>query len=226
MNTSLPRMFSLKRTETSPSSNRVTATSPSGTRSLSQIACASFMLAFPAKMRTGSKREPPWLARASRGRGSPNDQRRSEDRRREPGSVRPPHRLAGAGGLEPPDARYKVSCLTAWPRPTNERGFRDGPSRGLGPRVGVLATGQRRTARRKAGGMYWGGWVESTPASGRTGYPIGSKSDGGTRQSPAFHVFVGWGWQRGHCGSPPGNRRPRPIDELAAWLPRSGARGP
>ena len=37
------------------------------------------------------------------------------------------HEVAGAGGFEPPNARAKVSCLTAWPRPTNERGFRHGP---------------------------------------------------------------------------------------------------
>src|SRR5204863_8903319 len=45
--------------------------------------------------------------------------------------------MAGAGGFEPPDARSKVSCLTAWPRPTNRTGFRHGPvplarSRGVG----------------------------------------------------------------------------------------------
>src|SRR5690242_20353622 len=37
-----------------------------------------------------------------------------------------PREMAGAGGFEPPDARSKVSCLTAWPRPTNRTGF---PSR-------------------------------------------------------------------------------------------------
>src|SRR5689334_22164323 len=59
MNTSLPRMFSLKRTDTSPSSKRATSTSPSGTLRRSQIAAARRRLALPAKMRHGSKRNLP-----------------------------------------------------------------------------------------------------------------------------------------------------------------------
>src|SRR5262245_62399225 len=39
----------------------------------------------------------------------------------------PRQKMAGAGGFEPPNAGAKVPCLTAWPRPTNERGFRHGP---------------------------------------------------------------------------------------------------
>ena len=51
----------------------------------------------------------------------------------QPGPSPPaPAELAGAGGFEPPYARAKVSCLTAWPRPTNERGFRCGPPNEMG----------------------------------------------------------------------------------------------
>src|SRR6185369_14305102 len=134
-----------KRTETSPSSKRATSTSPSGTLSLSQIACASLRLAFPAKMRTGSKREPPWRTRRHRGASHPLCRREPRGSNAvEPGSIPLPQKLAGAGGFEPPDPRSKVSCLTAWPRPTNERGFRHGPfpwlvARALGAGCWLLA---------------------------------------------------------------------------------------
>src|SRR6516225_4558241 len=55
MNTSLPRMFSLKRTETSPSSKRDTTASPTGTFRRLQIADVSLWLDVPEKMRQGSK---------------------------------------------------------------------------------------------------------------------------------------------------------------------------
>src|SRR5262245_896573 len=73
-NTSLPRMFSLKRTETSPSSKRVTEASPIGTLSFAQIAAASLRLALPAKMRTGSKRGPPMLRASCAAPSDRNDQ--------------------------------------------------------------------------------------------------------------------------------------------------------
>src|SRR5439155_24480981 len=50
---------SLNLTETSPSSNRDTSASPSGTFRFSQIETASRRLALPAKRRQGSTRDPP-----------------------------------------------------------------------------------------------------------------------------------------------------------------------
>src|SRR5438876_6577169 len=116
MNTSLPRMFSLKRADTSPSSKRETSASPSGTLSLSQIDLASVMLALPAKIRHGSTSGYLLKALNDRSRGpkpppqrddgvrSVHDGRRSwragsphARRTRRPG-------MAGAGGFEPPDA--------------------------------------------------------------------------------------------------------------------------
>src|SRR5260221_5193962 len=122
MNTSPPRMFSLKRTDTSPSSKRDTTTSPSGTLRRAQMACASRWLAEPAKMLQGSN--------GPRG-GCGSDVRcvlqEFTAGQPEASPPAPGAEMAGAGGFEPPYARAKVSCLTAWPRPTNERGFRYGP---------------------------------------------------------------------------------------------------
>src|SRR5262245_15113889 len=138
MNTSLPRMFSLKRTETSPSSKRVTTASPTGTLRRLQIASVSLWLDVPEKMRQGSTADLrcaaghalATCANARRRRARPwtrwNDDGmwRSDSR----GRIHPaPAKMAGAGGFEPPYAGAKVPCLTAWPRPTNERGFRHGP---------------------------------------------------------------------------------------------------
>src|SRR5262245_13091120 len=57
-------MFSLKRTETSPSSNRDTIASPTGTLRRLQIAAVSLWLAVPEKMRQGSNSDLRLEARA------------------------------------------------------------------------------------------------------------------------------------------------------------------
>src|SRR6516164_1027585 len=103
MNTSLPRMFSLKRTETSPSSKRDTTASPTGTFRRLQIADVSLWLDVPEKMRQGSKAN---LRFAAWAQGAGDGGRRTRLPRR---------KVAGAGGFEPPNAGAKVPCLTAWP---------------------------------------------------------------------------------------------------------------
>src|SRR6516164_7686629 len=153
MNTSLPRMFSLKRTETSPSSKRDTTASPTGTLRRLQIAAVSLWLAVPEKMRLGSTAVPPPKTDDARSRVCRAATTRAHDEsattRLHPvfsghvtaGADRPApaSKMAGAGGFEPPYAGAKVSCLTAWPRPTNERGFRHGPP--AVKRGGVKAAG-------------------------------------------------------------------------------------
>src|SRR5207247_5561285 len=61
-------------------------------------------------------------------------------------------KMAGAGGFEPPDARSKVSCLTAWPRPTNRTGFPSRSVRSHQRDPGVMATGLEETAMEKCSG--------------------------------------------------------------------------
>src|SRR5439155_5462751 len=69
-----------------------------------------------------------------------------------PGVFRRAPRMAGAGGFEPPDARSKVSCLTAWPRPTNRTGFPSRSVRSHQRDPGVMATGLEETAMEKCSG--------------------------------------------------------------------------
>src|SRR5438093_3861504 len=87
MNTSPPRMFSLIRTDTSPSSKRSTSASPSGVLSFSQMALASGRLAFPLKMRHGSKsRSPEAMLRPRMRRGGHPPGHRDPDQASRPSS--------------------------------------------------------------------------------------------------------------------------------------------
>src|SRR5262249_11972798 len=98
------------------------------------------------------------------------------------GPERPPARpMAGAGGFEPPDARSKVSCLTAWPRPTNRTGFpsRSVPRRGRGDGRGP----REETAGEKPGKC-------SGPLGGTSTWPAGSPRARGRRRVPSVRVVV------------------------------------
>jgi hypothetical protein len=92
-----------------------------------------------------------------------------------------PARLAGAGGFEPPYARSKVSCLTAWPRPTNRTGF---PSRSV-PRsreVGVDGYWPRESQMRRSAGRLAGGAVRvKRRACRRAGGREGTRGRRGAR---------------------------------------------
>ena len=169
MNTSLPRMFSLNLTETSPSSKRPTSASPIGVFNLSQIDCASCGWRFPRRCDRLQARTPVWFARRTGPAAIAGGVRAHVATTSVAGgehasdSLLGPRKLAGAGGFEPPDARSKVSCLTTWPRPTNRTGF---PSRsGARNRAsGVMATGPERCrAAGKAAGRLPGRRDRSQP---------------------------------------------------------------
>src|SRR5262249_38542997 len=109
-----------------------------------------------------------------------------------------PAKMAGAGGFEPPYAGAKVPCLTAWPRPTNERGFRHGPPpeehggvKAAGPensRVGKAARRLPGAREQRQPQVGWGpagsgphGWLQGT-ASRRAAPRLCA---GGPRGAPA-----------------------------------------
>src|SRR6266487_1831356 len=143
MNTSPPRMFSLIRTDTSPSSKRSTSASPSGVLSFSQMALASGRLAFPLKMRHGSKsRSPEAMLRARMRRGGHPPGRPDPDQASRPGS--------GWLGREDSNLQYRDPKSRALPlghAPPTERDFRHGPPARKRPpgespgASGVMATG-------------------------------------------------------------------------------------
>src|SRR5206468_6512451 len=78
-------------------------------------------------------------------------------------------KMAGAGGFEPPDARSKVSCLTAWPRPTNRTGFPSRSVRSHQRDPGVMATGLEETAMEKCSSRLARGKEEVKPRGTRRG---------------------------------------------------------
>src|SRR5262245_35472378 len=116
MKTSTPRTFSLSRTKSSPSENRVISALPSGSPISPAIASASGRFAVPEKSTilsdTENPRDPTEIA---------HDLPRAGDERA--GSLRGPRAAvqgirgvgcdvrAGAGGLEPPNAGSKGRCL-------------------------------------------------------------------------------------------------------------------
>ena len=146
--------------------------------------CIRALMVQPAERGADARRRP---RRARRRIG-----RYVEDAPTEPTPQMPRDRLAGAGGFEPPDARSKVSCLTAWPRPTNRTGFpsrsvrTSPPGAGRCRAIGVMATGPKDSDCRKARGDYRARNVASNRDFGAgPGRPGGPRTGGRTRAARA-----------------------------------------
>jgi hypothetical protein len=115
----------------------------------------------------------------------------------EPTQQIPRHRLAGAGGFEPPYARAKVSCLTAWPRPTNRTGF---PSRSAlaNAKSGWMAAGPESHCWRRSGVRVAG---ESARVKSRGAAGIADPTEDAGVGAPALKINrAGARTRPGPCG--------------------------